>query len=266
ALSDGRIVVFASSPAPGRDDTDAVLAALTSAGKPDTAFGTKGVLRVDHPGTLDNARNMQLHDGKIVATGYSRDAADEVTPKIVRTSTAGVLDETFGEGGVATAPVLPGGVAESYQFGLQGTNYVLTGYGHPAGAEKLDMISMRFTADGTWDKTYGTEGVLQVDVAGQDDRGRNLVVLPDSRVLLVGVGSTAEDVADAMVVLVNDKGVPVPTFGTGGKLLSDLGGPADAWFSAAVAEDGKSVTLVGFKGVDPEGAENDDAAIARIAL
>lgn len=202
-----------------------------------------------------------------MATGYNRDAAGVVSPMIIRASTAGALDEGFGEGGVANAPVLPGGVAESYQLGLQGTSYVLTGYGRGADAnEKLDMISMRFSADGTWDKTYGTEGVLRVDVAGQDDRGRNLVVLPDSRVLLIGVGKPTAENADAMLVLVDEQGAPVPTFGTAGRVVSDLGGLADAWFSGAVAKDGKSVTIVGFKGVEEGSTSNDDAAIARIAL
>ncbi|MGH8990877.1 MAG: hypothetical protein ACRDZ7_05040 [Acidimicrobiia bacterium] len=267
SLPDNRVVVFGSTPAPGRDDTDVVMAALTSAGKPDTAFGTQGVLRIDKGPTIDNPRGLKLQpDGKLVATGYSRDGAGVVTPMIIRASAAGVLDDSFGEAGVATAPVLPGGVAESYQLGFQGRDYVLTGYGHGAGEEKLDMISMRFSATGDWDKTWGTDGVLRVDVAGQDDRGRNLVVLPDSRVLLIGVGSTAEDTADAMVVLVDEQGAPVTAFGTGGRVLSDLGGPADAWFGGAVTGDGKFVTIVGYQGADQEGEGDDDAAIARIAL
>ena len=82
--------------------------------------------------------------------------------------------------------------------------------------------------------------------------------------LLVGVGSTAEETADAMVVLVDKQGAPVTTFGTDGRVLSDLGGPADAWFSAALI--GDSVTIVGYKGAAADGQDNDDAAIARIAL
>jgi hypothetical protein len=58
----------------------------------------------------------------------------------------------------------------------------------------------------------------------------------------------------------------VPGFGTDGHVLSDLGGPADAWFGATLAEDGKSVMIVGYKGSDPAGTGNDDAALARIQL
>jgi hypothetical protein len=51
-------------------------------------------------------------------------------------------------------------------------------------------------------------------------------------------------------------------------VLSDLGGPGDAWFGVTTARDGKSVTVVGYKGAATDAADGtkDDAAIARIAL
>jgi uncharacterized delta-60 repeat protein len=267
-LPDNKLVLFGSTAAPGREDADFTIVGITNAGALDPAFGTKGLLTVDQNKGADTPRNMKLQpDGKIVATGYSRDAADVVSPVLIRFSSDGKLDTSFGTGGVATAAVLPGGVAESYQFGLQGDNYVLGGYGHGSDPEeKVDLISYRFTATGTWDKTYGTDGLTRIDLAGLDDRARNLLVLPDGRVLGIGVGTPAEAASDAMVVLLDENGIVVPGFGSGGHVLSDLGGPADAWFGATLAPDGKSVMLVGYKGADPAGTENDDAAIARIKL
>ncbi len=267
-LPDNKLVLFGSTAAPGREDADFTIAGITSAGALDPAFGTKGILTVDQNKGADTPRNMNLQpDGKIVATGYSRDAADVVSPVLIRFSSDGKLDTSFGTGGVATATVLPGGVAESYQFGLQGDNYVMGGYGHGADPEeKVDLISYRFTATGTWDKTYGTDGLTRIDLAGLDDRARNLLVLPDGRVLGIGVGTPAEAASDAMVVLLDESGIPVPAFGTAGRVLSDLGGPADTWFGATLARDGKSVMLVGYKGADTAGTENDDAAIACIKL
>ena len=49
-------------------------------------------------------------------------------------------------------------------------------------------------------------------------------------------------------------------------MLSDLGGPADAWFSGALSADEETLTLVGYKGVIEGDGGNDDAAIARIKL
>ena len=208
-------------------------------------------------------------DGKLVFTGYSRDADDVVSPVIIRTTPDGKVDSGFGQNGVATATVLPGGVAESYAVALQGDKFVMAGYGHGADPEeKVDLISFRFNADGSWDKTYGTDGLTRIDVANDADRARNLTLLPDGRLLAVGSGSPAAGVVDAMVVLLDQNGKPVPAFGTDGRVVSDLGGPGDAWFGVTVATDAKSVMLVGYKGADPKATDgtNDDAVIARIKL
>jgi hypothetical protein len=129
------------------------------------------------------------------------------------------------------------------------------------------MMSMRFNADGSWDKTYGTDGLTRVDIAGDADRGRNLAVLPDGRILIVGSGSPQAGASDAMVVLLDKDGKPAPKFGKDGRVLSDLGGPGDAWFGLTQAGDGKSIVVVGYKGANPEATDvKDDAAVARIAL
>lgn len=281
ALAAGRIVVFGSAPAPDREDADFMIAGLTGAGVLDKAFGTDGLTRIDNNKGNDSPRNMVVQaDGKLVFTGYSRDAADVVSPVIIRTDADGKPDASFARNGLATAAVLPGGVAESYSVGLQGgtpggsgvspeVKYVMAGYGHGADPEeKVDLISYRFNADGSWDKTYGTDGLTRIDVAKDADRARNLIMLPDGNILVVGSGSPAAGVVDAMVALLDKDGRPVTGFGTGGRLLSDLGGPGDAWFGATVAADGKSVMLAGYRGADPKATDgtNDDAVLARIKL
>jgi uncharacterized delta-60 repeat protein len=269
ALSGGRVVVFGSSPAADRDDADYAIVGLTGAGVLDSAFGTKGMTRVDVNQATDNARGVVVQpDGKLVFAGYSRSKEGVIDPVLIRTGSDGKLDAGFGKDGVATASVMPGGVAEAYGVALQGEKFVLAGYGRGSSAdEKVDMMSMRFNADGSWDKTYGTDGLTRVDIAGDADRGRNLAVLPDGRILIVGSGSPQAGASDAMVVLLDKDGKPAPKFGKDGRVLSDLGGPGDAWFGLTQAGDGKSIVVVGYKGANPEATDvKDDAAVARIAL
>ena len=269
ALSGGRVVVFGSSPAVDRDDADYAIVGLTAAGVLDNAFGTKGITRVDVNQATDNARGVVVQpDGKLVFAGYSRNKEGVIDPVLIRTGSDGKLDSGFGKDGVATASVVAGGVAEAYGVALQGDKFVLAGYGRGSSAdEKVDMMSMRFNADGSWDKSYGTDGLARVDIAGDADRGRNVAVLPDGRILIVGSGSPQAGASDAMVVLLDKDGKPGSKFGTDGRVLSDLGGPGDAWFGLTQAEDGKSVTVVGYKGANPEATDvKDDAAVARIAL
>jgi uncharacterized delta-60 repeat protein len=268
-LPGDKIVVFGSKLNDGpafRTDSDFVVFGLTSTGALDTAFGQGGKVIVDQGESADNPRNVLVQpDGKIVATGYSN-VGGVVSPVIIRLSSAGVLDSSFGRNGVATAQVLPG-VAESYALSLQGNNYVMAGYGRGADTtEKVDLIVYRFTANGTWDSSFGTAGLTRIDIAKEDDRARNVIVLPDEKILAVGSGKrTATDI-DGMVVLLNKDGSLDTSFGEGGKLISNLGGPADAWYGVALSPDKKHVVVTGYKGTDANSGGNDDAVAARFTL
>jgi uncharacterized delta-60 repeat protein len=264
-----RVVVFGSKLADGanRTDTDYVLAGLTKAGVLDTTFGTNGMTVVGSSNNSgDSPRNLIVQsDGKIVATGYSN-VDGVVMPHLLRTSANGQLDTTFGTGGVASAKVLPG-VAESYSVQPQGDKYILAGYGRGSDSnEKVDLIVYRFTSAGQLDSTFGTNGVTRVDIEKEDDRARNVLVLPDQRILATGSGKKTAANVDAMMVLLSKDGAPVADFGAGGNLISDLGGPADAWYGVALATDKKSVWVAGYKGTDSNSGGNDDAVIARVLI
>jgi uncharacterized delta-60 repeat protein len=268
AAANDKIVIFGSALAAGADRTDSdwVIVGLTSAGALDTAFGTGGKVAVDIDQTSGNPRNVLVQaDGKIVATGYAN-LNGVVQPVLIRTTAAGVMDSTFGKGGVATAQVLAG-VAESYAVQQQGDNYILGGYGRGADtAEKVDMIVYRFTANGTFDTSFGTNGVTRIDIAKEDDRTRNVLVLPDGQIMAVGSGKRNATNVDAMIGLFSKDGAPVTTFGENGQVISDLGGPADAWYGVALAPDKKSVIVAGYKGTDANSGGNDDAYVAKILL
>jgi uncharacterized delta-60 repeat protein len=267
SLADNRVVVFGSKLADGagRTDGDFVVIGLTEAGALDGGFGAGGKVVVDLDKSGDNPRTLKVQaDGKIVATGYSAGADGVVTPVLIRLSAAGALDTTFGKNGVATTKILPG-VAESYAVDLQGDSYVSVGYGRGADtAEKVDLIVERYKPDGSLDRSFGKDGLTRVDIAKDDDRARNLAVLPDGRVLAVGSGKKTPLNVDAMLVLLERDGAPVAGFGEGGALISDLGGTADAWYGVALSPDKKHVYVVGYKGTD--GSGNDDAVVARLKL
>jgi uncharacterized delta-60 repeat protein len=266
-LGGDKLVVFGTQPADApRTDVDYVMVGLTNTGAVDSGFGKDGRVMVDLGNSADAPRNVSVQpDGKIVATGYSN-IDGVIQPVLIRTSSAGVLDTAFGKEGVATAKVLPG-VAESYGAALQGENYILAGYGRGEDAtEKVDLITYRFLSNGTLDPSYGAGGVARVDIAGDDDRARNVTLLPDGRILAVGSGKRDPVNVNGMLVVFDKDGVLDTTVGENGHIITDLGGPNDAWYGVAVSPDKKYAYLVGFKGVDTNGAGNDDAIFARVAL
>jgi hypothetical protein len=69
-----------------------------------------------------------------------------------------------------------------------------------------------------------------------------------------------------MMVLLSKDGAPVSGFGEAGHMITDLGGPADAWYGVALSADKKYVIVAGYKGTDANSPGNDDAAIARLIL
>ena len=267
-IANGKVVLFGSTPAAGdgRVDTDFVFGAFTSAGQVDSSFGQGGKLVIDVATAANNPRHVLVQpDGKILGTGYSS-INGIVQPSLIRLTAAGQLDTTFGTNGVATHQVLAG-VAESYAVQMQGNNYILAGYGRGAdNTEKVDMIVYRFDATGKWDATFGTAGITRIDIAKDDDRARTVLVLPDGRILGVGSGKKDAVNVDAMVALFDKDGKPVTDFGTNGQLISDLGGPADAWYGVTLSSDKKFVILAGYKGTDATSGGNDDSATAKIVF
>ena len=265
----GGYAAFAVTPNQDADrtDVDYAIVGLTDTGTLDAAFGTDGVVIADIDASGDSARNIGTDaSGNILATGYSRDGDGIVSPVLIKVDATGVLDAAFGNGGIANNVVLPG-VTESYNFALQGDNYILAGYGRGEDTEAtLDMVVYRFLADGSLDATFGTNGVTQVDLAGEDDRARNVTILPDGNILAVGSGKLDADNVDTLVVMLDPDGAPVTTFGDNGHVLVDLGGPGDAFFGVTVLADSSAAMLAGYKGADPDGTENDDAYLGRVAL
>ena len=245
----------------GRTDLDFAVVRLDRDGTKDTGFGAGGTALVGvGPNISESPKTaVELPDGKVVVAGYAT-VGGVVAPVLFRLTSAGALDPAFGDGGIAVRPVL-GNVAEAYSVALAGNRLVTTGYGKDTAEAKVDLIANGFTLDGALDRSFGTNGVTRVDVAGDDDRGRNLVALPDGRTILVGSGKPGGSDIDAMVVRLTPTGGLDAGYGQAGRKLYDVGGPNDAFFGVAVSPDGSRVAAVGYLGRDTGGDEKDDGAV-----
>jgi uncharacterized delta-60 repeat protein len=275
--SDDKLIVHASQRAEGlkpdntpRTDSDFVLMRLTADGQPDDTFGTQGEFTLDWDSAPANARGaVLLGDGSIVAAGYANTpAVGSTQPVLYKVSPAGQLDTSFGVDGIFHEVVLPA-VTEAYAVAIQGTKLVTAGYGRSAMSDPTDWVSLRVTGEGALDASYGTNGYTKIDVASQGDNGRNLVVLPDNRVVIVGGGRPTENNIDAMVTVLGADGQPDTGFAATGYQLFDLGGSADMLWGVATSPDGKHVVAAGMKAVTAgtgTDQNNDDAALLLVKV
>lgn len=264
AYADDRLLVLGAQKRMGATDTDFAVVRLTANGARDNTFGTNGVFSLDIRNQNASPRTTTLlPDGKILATGYMSESG-VVKPVIFKLDSTGKLDTTFATAGIFNEPVLAV-TTEVYAAVLQGSSIVTTGYGKNADKESLDWLSLRISGSGALDKTYGTGGVARIDVAGFNDNARNIVALPDGRLLMVGGGRPVETNVDAMLAILTADGKLDTNYNKKGYALYDLGGASDFFWGVALSPDGKNLATVGVKGVGMDPG-NDDAAILIIPV
>lgn len=259
AYPDDRLVVTASRRRDGATDSDFAVVRLSADGARDPSFGTNGVASVDVNNRSASPRTATiLADGSVVMAGYMTDGG-VVKPVLFKLTPGGVLDTTFGMGGIYTETVLAV-MTEAYAARLQGTSFVTAGYGRAASTENIDWLSLRVSATGTRDLSYGNMGVARLDRAAFNDNARDLAILPDNRVLLVGGGRSSETDSDGMLAMLSANGQPDTSFGANGLRVYDFGGASDFFWAVALSPDNSRAAVVGTRAV-AAGMGNDDGVV-----
>ncbi|HTU62505.1 MAG TPA: hypothetical protein VMF89_28790, partial [Polyangiales bacterium] len=102
--ADGNIVVA------GHHTNDFALLRLDPNGALDQSFGTKGKLVTPvNPNNWDGAEAVAIDpDGSIVVAGWAYDVGSSANTALLRYTPSGVLDSSFGEGGIALTQVAAG--------------------------------------------------------------------------------------------------------------------------------------------------------------
>jgi uncharacterized delta-60 repeat protein len=281
---DNTVVVEASrgtdiGAVPAKVDRDLAMIKLTTNGALDTSFngGAGGVPGISLAGNTvagtilnDNARRPKLTSGaRIVAASYGSATGVPNTPAVYRFMPNGALDTSYSGDGIGTgAPLGPApAFSEAYDVAIQeGERYILTGYGNTGlpGAS-IDMVTYRFKANGDLDPSYGTNGVTRYDAGiGQEDRGRDINVTSEGRIVIAGSSSQGAGDLIAAVYLLRPNGRLETSFGVGGALKVDFGGNGDAFFGLSDTASDTRATVAGYKAVT--GGTGDDAAIVRVNL
>ncbi len=218
------------------NDYDIIVIRLNTDGSLDNTFSFDGQV-VTAVNDQDYGQSIGIDpDGKIVVAGSTQDANFNTNTLLIRYNADGSLDNTFGTNGKLETD-LSTGVDEFCGMTVTGSGKILA-TGGSWNNNSTDVLVVRFNADGSLDNTFSFDGVVHTDFSGDTDKGWDVLIQPDSKVLVGGVSRDGSD-ALAMVRYYAD-GTLDNTFGTGGKVTT-LVGTDDQIYSLLIQTDGKIV-------------------------
>lgn len=245
---DGKILVFGTTSMPMNNQF--ILFRLMEDGTMDDSFGNGEFVYVNATMYGDSPfRAYFTSDDKIVIggstlvpTGGLLDPAYEDI-LIVRLNMDGTPDETFGEEGRLMANLDDMGDQCSHIVVMEDGSIYAAGYitdGDTLYTNGItDFLLCKFTPEGNFDTSFGTDGYLQYDLAGSNDILTALVKDENGNLILIGFTSIYPEYTNVALLRVLPDGTPDATFGENGKVMEDYFGSLDEVTTAQMTSDNK---------------------------
>ena len=147
-------------------------------------------------------------------------------------STSDHLDILFGTGGVVMTDIGTGSTDSATSVAIQTSGKIVV-----AGSSDNNFALVRYTAEGVFDTIFGTGGKVITDIGtGSVDVANSVAIQANG--MIVVAGSSNNDFALARY---DANGNLDNTFGTSGKVTTDVGSSTDNAYSVAIQTDGKIV-------------------------
>jgi len=206
-------------------DRDMWVLRLKADGTPDTGFGTGGGYNYDSGQDFDLGYGVAVAKGGTIYLAGS--TGDGITDKatVVRFTSDGNPDPTWGVGGAVTLDV--GGASSRAQaIRLDRRGRVVLGGFRSYGDDSADFLAIRLTRKGKLDKTFNGRGFkLLRFMKGQRAQVEDMVIDGRGRILLAGNGNIAPDgVPDGQLARLRPNGKPDRSFGKRGKITRSIYG------------------------------------------
>ncbi len=235
--SDGKILVAGSS-SNGTDD-DFALVRYTDTGIIDTSFGTNGKVRTAVGTKNDVARAMIIQpDRKIIVVGGTYNEENNWDIALVRYTSTGFLDPTFGINGIVTTTVGEGD-EQAYAVSLQSDGKIVIG-GYTYNGSNNDFVTARYIDTGTLDAGFGDAGIAKTAIGSGNEQAYGVLAQADGKVLAVGYSNNGTN-DDFALVRYTSTGELDTSFDSDGKLTTQFGTGNDAIYCVIPQSDRKFV-------------------------
>ncbi|MEM7347561.1 MAG: delta-60 repeat domain-containing protein [Chloroflexota bacterium] len=134
-----------------------LLARYDSNGSLDNGFGTNGIVTTTFASVVNQRlAGLQSSDQKIVVAGSL--TTDQERFLVVRYTTAGALDATYGTGGMVTTTI--GIQARPFGIAIDSSNRAIVGGVAADGVNPIYITLARYTTAGALDTTFGNNGTI----------------------------------------------------------------------------------------------------------
>ena len=232
-LGDGSVLVSGRSGVGlGQTNGRVQLLKFTPAGNPDANFGAAGKVVVPD---LDEGSGLTVQpDGYVVVGGYLADDTSGFEDfALARFDPSGTTDWSFGPRGtgVTAADFQANGFTSVTDGALQPDGKVVVGgFTIVKNGNLRDIALARYNADGTLDDTFGTGGIVQIDLGGDLREVLNALTLDaEGRIVITGsITDATTNTSDFLVGRLMPDGTPDFSFaGTGFLQVRDFAGASN---------------------------------------
>jgi len=195
-------------------------------------------------------RRLAARSALVPAPKRKRPAHDRLMLEVLEArdcpSTGGLLDPTFGSGGQVMTS-FTNNYDEAGAVVAQPDGKIVIAGGTTAANSKTgqDFLAARYNADGTLDTSFGSGGHTATDFGSANDNATAVALQPQtngpSKILAAGLTISPKGDDEFAVARYNANGSLDTTFGSKGKVATDLGGVVAFAESIAVDSAGRIV-------------------------
>ncbi|MBC7748982.1 MAG: T9SS type A sorting domain-containing protein, partial [Methylotenera sp.] len=242
--ADGKIIVAGVSyPSIPPQEFSFSIAKYNSNGSLDTSFDGDGIVNNifdDASGTYVNLNTIiEQPDGKFLVTTENGNSFEFV---IRRYNASGGDDTSFGNNGKSA--LLVQDVNRALGIALQpDQKIIVAGYSRSFETSEYEFNVARYSTNGVPDVSFDNDGVIASKFDSSNDVSSKLLIQPDDKIITIGtkITNAINTLGKELIAMsrTNTDGSLDTTFGTNGKVVSDLGPDYSKIKNAVLQQDGK---------------------------
>jgi uncharacterized delta-60 repeat protein len=239
-VADGKIVVGGGG-IHKRPSVEFTLARYDVNGKPDSSFGSGGVVHTDFSNLTDFVVSvLLLPNGKLFAVGTSETNVTADDLAVARYNSDGTPDSAFGSGGKTTID-FAGHSDDASAAAVQPDGKIVIAAAILTTKIPDPMTVVRILPDGALDPDFGNQGRATAPFLGSESIAYAIALQSDGKIVAAGL-AFGPDLYDFALARFNSDGSPDESFGPGGAgAVTDFFGMEDGCNAVIIQPDGRII-------------------------